>query len=51
MCHFQDINIARDSINARNYSTQINLLRTIYQVDRLEMDNQSERSRLLFIQL
>lgn len=48
MCHFQDINIARDSINARNYSTQINLLRTIYQVDRLEMDNQSERSRLLF---
>ncbi len=42
------INIARDSINARNYSTQINLLRTIYQVDRLEMDNQSERSRLLF---
>ena len=45
---FQDINIARDSINARNYSTQINLLRTIYQVDRLEMDNQSERSRLLF---
>lgn len=46
---FQDINIARDSINARNYSTQINLLRTIYQVDRLEMDNQSERSRLLFL--
>lgn len=45
---FQDINAARDSINARNYSTQINLLRTIYQVDRLEMDNQNERNRLMF---
>lgn len=45
---FQDINAARDSINARNYSSQINLLRTIYQVDRLEMDNQNERNRLLF---
>lgn len=45
---YKDINAARDSINARNYSSQINLLRTIYQVDRLEMDNQSERNRLLF---
>lgn len=45
---FQDINAARDSINARNYSSQINLLRTIYQVDRLELDNQNERNRLLF---
>ena len=45
---FQDINAARDSITARNYSSQINLLRTIYQVDRLEMDNQNERNRLLF---
>jgi len=27
---------------------KINLLRTIYQVDRLEMDNQNERNRLLF---
>lgn len=45
---FQDINAARNSINARNYSSQINLLRTIYQVDRLEMDNQNERNRLLF---
>ncbi len=45
---YQAINAARDSINARNYSSQINLLRTIYQVDRLEMDNQGQRNRLLF---
>ncbi|SHJ16629.1 tetratricopeptide repeat-containing sensor histidine kinase [Bacteroides stercorirosoris] len=44
---YQDINAARDSINARNYSSQINLLRTIYQVDRLEMNNQNQRNRLL----
>ncbi|EKU89150.1 hypothetical protein HMPREF9447_03475 [Bacteroides oleiciplenus YIT 12058] len=44
---YQDINAARDSINARNYSSQINLLRTIYQVDRLEMNNQSQRNQLL----
>lgn len=48
---FQDINIARDSINARNYSTQINLLRTIYQVDRLEMDNKASEAVCFFIQL
>lgn len=44
---YQDINAARDSINARNYSSQINLLRTIYQVDRLEMNNQIQRNHLL----
>lgn len=45
---YQAIDATRDSINARNYSSQINLIRTIYQVDRLEMNNQSQRNRLLF---
>lgn len=44
---FQAIDAARDSINARDYSSQINLLRTIYQVNRLEIDNQNQRNHLL----
>lgn len=44
---FQAIDAVRDSINARDYSSQINLLRTIYQVDRLEVDNQNQRNLLL----
>ncbi len=38
----------RDSINAHNYSSQINLLRTIYQVDRLGVNNQEQKNRILF---
>lgn len=45
---YKDINSARDSIDAHNYSSQVNLLRTIYQVDHLEVSNQNQRSRLLF---
>lgn len=44
---YRTIDAARDSINARNYSSQINLLRTIYVVDRLELENQNQRNRLL----
>lgn len=44
---YQTINTARDSINAHNYTSQINLLRTIYQVDRLEVDNQKQWNRIL----
>lgn len=44
---YQNINSARDSINAHNYTNQINLLRTVYQVDRLEVDNQKQWNRVL----
>lgn len=44
---YRSIDAVRDSINARNYSSQINLLRTIYEVDRLELENQNQRNRLL----
>lgn len=44
---YRIIDAARDSITARNYSSQINLLRTIYEVDRLELENQNQRNRLL----
>ncbi|MCD8184443.1 MAG: ATP-binding protein [Bacteroides sp.] len=45
---YHTIKVTRDSINAHNYSSQINLLRTIYQVDRLEVGNQEQRNRILF---
>lgn len=45
---YQTINSIRDSIKARNYSSQINLLRTIYQMDHLEIKNQNQRGHLLF---
>lgn len=45
---YQIINATRDSIDAHSYISQINLLRTIYQVDRLGVDNQMQRNRLLF---
>ncbi len=45
---YQAMNATRDSINAHNYTSQINLLRTVYQVDRLEVENQNQRNRLLF---
>lgn len=45
---YQTVNVARDSIDAQNYTSQINLLRTVYQIDRLEVDNQVQRNRLLF---
>ena len=45
---YQTINELRDSINAHSYTSQINLLRTVYQVDRLGVDNQNQRNHLLF---
>nr|WP_302831083.1 ATP-binding protein [uncultured Bacteroides sp.] len=45
---YQAMNATRDSINAHNYTSQINLLRTVYQVDRLGVENQNQRNRLLF---
>lgn len=45
---YHDIKTARDSINAHSYSSQINLLRTVYQVDRLAIHNQEQQHRLLF---
>ncbi len=42
------IKAARDSINAHNYISQINLLRIVYQVDRLGVDNQTQKNRMLF---
>lgn len=45
---YQTIKTTRDSINAHNYTSQINLLRTIYQIDRLELDNQTQKNRMLF---
>ncbi|MCI1647994.1 MAG: HAMP domain-containing histidine kinase [Bacteroides sp.] len=45
---YKDISSARDSIDAHNYSSQVNLLRTVYQADHLEVSNQNQRSRLLF---
>lgn len=44
---YQTINASRDSINAHAYTAQINLLRTIYQVDRLDMANQKQWNRIL----
>lgn len=44
---YQTINTNRDSINAHAYTAQINLLRTIYQVDRLDMANQKQWNRML----
>lgn len=44
---YQTINANRDSINAHAYTAQINLLRTIYQVDRLDMANQKQWNRIL----
>lgn len=44
---YQTINTSRDSINAHAYTAQINLLRTIYQVDRLDMANQKQWNRVL----
>lgn len=44
---YQSINTNRDSINAHAYTAQINLLRTIYQVDRLDMANQKQWNRML----
>ncbi len=44
---YEKINAVRDSIEAQNYSSQVNLLRTIYQVDHLTVENQSQRSTLL----
>ena len=44
---YQSINASRDSINAHNYTAQINFLRTIYQVDKLEMSNQKQWNRIL----
>lgn len=41
------INATRDSINSHNYTSQVNMLRTVYQVDRLEMNNQKQWNRLL----
>lgn len=45
---YHTIKNTRDSINAHNYSSQINLLRTIYQVDRLGVNNQEQKNRILF---
>lgn len=45
---YQVINATRDSINDHYYTSQINLLRTVYQVDRLGVANQNQRNRLLF---
>lgn len=45
---YQNINVHRDSINANTYAAQINLMRTIYQVDRLGMTNQKQWNRMLF---
>lgn len=45
---YHTIKDTRDSINAHNYSSQINLLRTIYQVDRLGVNNQEQKNRILF---
>ena len=44
---YQAINTTRDSIDAQNYTAQINFLRTIYQVDKLEMSNQKQWNRIL----
>lgn len=44
---YHDINATRDSINAHNYTSQVNIVRTIYQVDRLEVSNQKQWNRLL----
>ena len=44
---YQDINNARDSIYSLNYTSQINLIRTTYQVNNLETKNQDQRNRLL----
>lgn len=45
---YHTIKATRDSINAHNYTSQINLLRTVYQVDRLGLNNQMQRNRMLF---
>lgn len=45
---YQSINANRDSISGHTYTAQINLLRTVYQVDRLGMTNQKQWNRMLF---
>lgn len=45
---YHTIKATSDSINAHNYTSQINLLRTVYQVDRLALNNQMQRNRMLF---
>lgn len=45
---YQTINRSRDSISADNYSSQINFLRTIYQIDRIDVENQKQWNRVLF---
>lgn len=45
---YHTIRATRDSIDAHSYTSQINLLHIVYQVDRLELDNQAQRNRILF---
>lgn len=44
---YQSINASSDSISGHTYTAQINLLRTVYQVDRLGMANQKQWNRIL----
>lgn len=44
---YNEINIARDSIDEQDYSLQVNLRRTKYQVDSLALNNQSQRNKFL----
>lgn len=42
---YQRANVLQDSLNNLSYVRQINELRTIYQIDQLEINNQKERNR------
>lgn len=44
---YKKISAVRDSIDAQNYSSQVNLLRAVYQVDHLTVENQAQRSTQL----
>lgn len=44
---YKDIIQTRDSINARGYSSQINVLQTIHKADQLKMNNQEQYNQML----
>ena len=47
-CHvYQQANQQKDSMNVVSYSRQINDLRTTYQVDQIEIQNQIQQNRLI----
>lgn len=47
-CHiYQKSNALQDSLDNQSYVRQINELRTIYQIDQMEIENQKERNRTI----